>query len=120
MDFRGAITRVAGSLSGDFEMSADPIGGVGDEVGSDLRTTQPDPKSDDTDPAAPGGASPYNGAPPFGEPVATDPEWRDPQDGPRSSGPVPFHPGPNVDTTTIHNARRDSYYTKINRERDVR
>jgi hypothetical protein len=36
------------------------------------------PMAGGMDPAAPGGAGPYNGAPPFSSPVAPDPGWQDP------------------------------------------
>lgn len=81
------------------------------------RSAQPDPATDGLDPATPGGAAPYNAMEPYGQPVTSDPEWRDPREGPTSSGPVPYHPGPGVDTTTIHNARRASYARKTVRIR---
>jgi hypothetical protein len=114
VNFRAAAQKIAGELSSDMAM--DPTSMATQDSG-DLRANQPDPTSDDSDPATPGGAAMYNGALPFGEPVASDPEWRDPQDGPRSGGPVPYTPGPGVDTTTIHNARRASYEQKITRMR---
>lgn len=115
MNFRAAAQKIAGELSSD--MSADLSMSTRDmQEPDDLRQRQPDPVSDDSDPATPGGASPYNGAPPFGDPVATDPEWRDPQAGPRSSGPVPHMPGPGVDTTTLHSARRAAYEQTHHRE----
>lgn len=117
MDFRAAVRVLAGELSSDMAM--DPTSMSMQNL-DEQRTVAPDPQADDLDPASGGGASPYNGAPPFGEPVADDPEWRDPQQGGQSSGHVPYLPGPGVDTTTIHNARRASYDYKINRERDDR
>jgi hypothetical protein len=69
-----------------------------------------DPSTDDMDPAAPGGPAPYNGTEPFGEPVTSNPEWLDPSTSNDERGrPVPFTPGANVDTTTLHNARRAAY-----------
>jgi hypothetical protein len=93
----------------------DPSQSLGNDVTDRERRVQPDVDSDGSDPATAGGPAPYNGDDPFGQPVADDPEWRDPRQGPRSSGPVPYHPGPGVDTTTIHNARRASYAQKNTR-----
>lgn len=67
-----------------------------------------EPATDGQDPATPGGPSPYNGAEPVGQPVTTDPMWKSP-DEPRKPpySPTPYTgPGPNVDVTTLHNARR--------------
>jgi hypothetical protein len=112
--FWAAAQKLAGGLSGDFSM--DPTSMAADpQHPGEPGTVQSDPKTDDTDPATPGGPSMYNGAEPFSEPVASDPEWRDPQQGPRSGGPVPYRPGPGVDTTTIHDARRASYEAKADR-----
>lgn len=46
-----------------------PINGPGEEP----------PLAGGMDPAAPGGAAPYNGAAPYSTPVAPDPEWLDPR-----------------------------------------
>lgn len=116
MNYRAAAQKLAGGLSSD--MSMDPANSTGNDVDSPAssRTVQPDPSTDGMDPATPGGPAPMNGAEPFGDPVATDPELLPPGTE-RSSGPVPYQPGPNLDTTTIHNARRASYEAKHNRER---
>jgi hypothetical protein len=66
------------------------------------------PKTDGQDPATPGGPAPYNGAEPTGKPVTTDPMWQSPDEPPKPPySPTPYlGPGPNVDVTTLHNARR--------------
>lgn len=67
-----------------------------------------EPATDEQDPATPGGPSPYNGAEPTGQPVTTDPMWK-PPDEPKKPpySPTPYTgPGPSVDVTTLHNARR--------------
>lgn len=114
MDFRAAARHLAEGLSSDMAM--DPT--AQDLDVPEQRRNQPDPTSDDQDPATPGGAAMYNGAEPFSAPVATDPEWVDPEDRQdRKHSPVPFTPGPDLDTTTIHNARRASYEQKTERGR---
>jgi hypothetical protein len=113
VNFRTAAQQLAGSLSSDDAM--DSSQSLGNDADPTAAPVQLDPQGDGQDPATPGGPSPFNGAGPFGEPVATDPEWRDPQEGPRSRGPVPFTPGPHVDSTTIHNARRASYQQRNSR-----
>lgn len=80
---------------------------------------QPDPESDGMDPATPGGPAPYNGAEPFGEPVATDPEWLDPRDRSGKDQRMPYQPGPDVDVTTLHRARRESYQKEERRAMSV-
>jgi hypothetical protein len=66
------------------------------------------PETDGQDPATPGGPAPYNGAEPTGKPVTTDPMWQSPDEPPKPPySPTPYlGPGPNVDVTTLHNARR--------------
>jgi hypothetical protein len=66
------------------------------------------PETDGQDPATPGGPAPYNGAEPTGKPVTTDPMWKSPDEPPKPPySPTPYlGPGPNVDVTTLHNARR--------------
>jgi hypothetical protein len=114
MNYRAAAQRIASGLSDDFSM--DPSQSLGNDVPTDRnQVQQPDVDTDGVDPATPGGAAPYNAETPYGAPVVSDPEWLDPAQHPRSSGPVPFRPGPGVDTTTIHNARRNSYAQKTNR-----
>lgn len=112
MNYRAALQRLAGSLGSDE--SADPTNSLANDVDTPAsqRTVQPDPSTDGMDPATPGGPAPMNGVEPFGEPVATDPQLEAPV---RQKGPVPFQPGPNLDTTTIHNARRASYALKERR-----
>lgn len=66
------------------------------------------PDTDGQDPATPGGPAPYNGAEPTGSPVVSDPEATaadEPKKPPYSDMPY-AGPGPSVDTTTLHNARR--------------
>lgn len=60
---------------------------------------QPLPDTDGLDPAAPGGASPFNsGMGPYGTPVASDPLL----DTPIQRGmPIPHVQGPDLDTTTL-------------------
>lgn len=67
-----------------------------------------EPASDGQDPATPGGPAPYNGAEPLGQPVATDPMWKSPEEPKKPPySPTPYTgPGPNVDVTTLHQARR--------------
>jgi hypothetical protein len=67
-----------------------------------------EPATDGQDPATPGGPSPYNGAEPTGQPVTTDPMWKSPDEPKKPPySPTPYTgPGPNVDVTTLHNARR--------------
>lgn len=109
---------MAGGLSSDEAM--DPASTIGNDVATPAsgRTVQPDPRDDNQDPATPGGPAPYNGAEPFSEPVASDQMWEDPRQPAGKGAPMPFTPGPNLDTETIHNARRTSYERKHNRERD--
>lgn len=111
MNYRAAVHRLAGSMG---DESADPTDSLANDVDTPAsrRTVQPDPSTDGMDPATPGGPAPMNGVEPFGEPVATDPQL---DAAPRKRGPVPFLPGPNLDTTTIHNARRASYARKEKR-----
>jgi hypothetical protein len=67
-----------------------------------------EPATDGQDPATPGGAAPYNGAEPTGQPVTTDPMWKSPDEPKKPPySPTPYTgPGPSVDVTTLHNARR--------------
>lgn len=115
MNFLGAAQRLATDLSSD--MSMDPT--MEDAAMPGKRTwSQPEPQTDDMDPATPGGPAPYNGVAPFSHPVVTDPEWLDPQGKPPGRyTPMPHIPGPDVDVTTLHNARLASYETKVTRFR---
>lgn len=114
MDFRGFL-RTAGDLSAD--MSMDPSS-MGAESEDKRRTYQPDPSTDGMDPATPGGPAPYNSVEPFGQPVATDPLLPTPQGHEPGRKNMPFTgPGPDVDTTTLHNARLASYERKNVRNR---
>lgn len=67
-----------------------------------------EPATDGQDPATPGGPAPYNGAEPAGQPVTTDPMWKSPDEPKKPPySPTPYTgPGPSVDVTTLHNARR--------------
>lgn len=61
---------------------------------------QPDVDTDGLDPAAVGGPAPMNsGQGPYGAPVASDPLLQAPI---QPGAPVPFTPGPDLDTTTLH------------------
>lgn len=115
MDFRRAAAKIAADLSGDLSM--DPTMQDADLRGS--RTEfQPDPETDGMDPATPGGPAPYNGAEPFSEPVVSDPMWLDPQgERPSRQDPLPHFRGPDVNVTTLHSARRESYLAKEKRFR---
>jgi hypothetical protein len=115
MDFLAAAQHYATDLSSDFSM--DPT--MEDAAMPGKRTwSQPEPRTDDQDPATPGGAAPYNGVAPFGDPVVTDPEWLDPQGTkPSRYMPMPHIPGPDLDVTTLHNARLTSYENKVTRFR---
>lgn len=101
--------RLADGLSGaDIQgMSLDPQ--AQDPSGSqNPREVVTEPGTDEQDPATPGGPAPFNGAKPVGAPVATDPLWRNPAEPKKPPyTPLPYTgPGPGVDTTTLHNARR--------------
>lgn len=111
-DFVG-IPHAASELSSD--MSMDPT--MQDAALPTARTwTQPEPETDDLDPAAPGGPSPYNATPPFGKPVTTDQEWLAPTGPkPRRYQPMPHIMGPDEDVATLHSARRRSYQDKADR-----
>jgi len=64
---------------------------------------QPDIQTDGLDPAAPGGASPFNsGVGPYGNNVVTDPLVPVPE---HDNGPIPQQTGPDLDTTTLKNFR---------------
>lgn len=67
-----------------------------------------EPATDGQDPATPGGAAPYNGAEPTGQPVTSNPMWKSPDEPKKPPySPTPYiGPGPSVDVTTLHNARR--------------
>lgn len=67
-----------------------------------------EPATDGQDPATPGGPAPYNGAEPAGQPVTSDPMWKSPDEPKKPPySPTPYTgPGPSVDVTTLHNARR--------------
>jgi hypothetical protein len=67
-----------------------------------------EPATDGQDPASPGGPAPYNGAEPTSQPVTTDPMWKSPDEPKKPPySPTPYlGPGPSVDVTTLHNARR--------------
>ncbi|HEY0645648.1 MAG TPA: hypothetical protein VGD39_19690 [Nocardioides sp.] len=114
MDFRAAARHLAVDVDKDMDaMSTMP------DDGNDLRPGDAghDPSTDGMDPAAPGGPAPYNGAEPFGEPVTENPEWLDPSDPDRGSKAMPFAPGPHMNMTTLHNARRDRYAQRERRTR---
>lgn len=67
-------------------------------------TVQPDATTDGMDPAARSGPAPMNAGPGFEDnlaSVATDPLLQAPI---APGGPVPFIPGPDVNTTTLHPA----------------
>jgi hypothetical protein len=73
------------------------------------RSVSTEPATDEQDPATPGGPSPFNGADPFSQPVSTDPMWEDPSNPTKKKpySPTPSTgPGPDVDTPTLHSARR--------------
>lgn len=115
MDFLAVAQRYAADLSSD--MSMDPT--MQDAAMPGERTwSQPEPQTDDQDPATSGGPAPYNGASPFSDPVVSDPEWLDPQGKPPGHySPMPHIPGPDVDVTTLHSARLASYQKKVTRFR---
>lgn len=107
MDFLAAARKIAigADWSEDLGMTSQP------EI--NRVNGQPDPSTDEQDPATPGGPSPFNGAAPFGEPVASDPMWLDPQgDKPKRYESMPFQQGPDEDVTTLHNARRSAYIAR--------
>jgi hypothetical protein len=115
MNFLAAAIHLADGLSSD--MSMDPA--MQDAALPTTRTwTQPEPETDELDPAAPGGPSPYNGVEPFGHPVTTDQEWLDPNGRkPRRYETMPHIKGPDEDVATLHaatlhSARRNSYEDK--------
>lgn len=88
------------------QQASDPAGYNGYQSPRDLAS---EPETDQQDPATSGGPAPYNGTPPFGRPVTTDPEWTDQQDPATKKpySPMPYAgPGPGVDTTILHEARR--------------
>jgi hypothetical protein len=61
---------------------------------------QPPVQTDGLDPAAESGPSPFNsGQGPYGRPVVTDPLVDQPI---RPGAPVPYLPGPDLDTTTLN------------------
>lgn len=115
MNFLAAAQRLAADLSSDMSMDTANMGE--DSAMLTTRTWgQPEPDTDDLDPAAPGGPAPYNGVPPFGKPVTTDQEWLDPQGPqPRRYQPMPHMKGPDEDVSTLHSARRTSYEEKAAR-----
>lgn len=109
MDFRAASQRLAISYGDEM----DGISAMDVDDPPHPWNSFTGPSTDNMDPASPGGPAPYNGADPFGQPVTTDPEWLDPQQEKNRRGqPMPYTPGPNVDTTTLHNARRTAYEAK--------
>jgi hypothetical protein len=89
-------------------MSLDPQSQDPAEGYQNPRDMVAEPATDGQDPATPGGAAPYNGAEPLGQPVSTDPMWKSPDEPKKPPySPTPYTgPGPNVDVTTLHNARR--------------
>ena len=110
MDFRAAARHLAVNVDDDMD--------IGSTMTDDMRRYPNgfagQPSTDGMDPASPGGPAPYNGADPFGEPVTDNPEWLDPSQ-PRENQRgqrMPYTPGPDVDTTTLHNARRALYAAK--------
>lgn len=110
MDFRAAARHLAGPMDDSLDVTMQDASLPAGQI-----AWQPDVKTDGMDPASPGGPSPYNGAEPFSKPVTSNPEWLDPQD--HNDGHMPYTPGPDVDTTTLHRARRDSYQRKEMRSR---
>lgn len=106
MDFRAAARHFAS----EFDMADKTTDSLSPTVPAaqdhDRITSEPDPETDGQDPATPGGPSPYNGAAPFSEPVVTDPLWRDPTQPRNPRDKMPFTPGPDVDVSTLHRARR--------------
>lgn len=118
MDFRASHRHASpGDLSTDESM--DPVGMGGEESTGRLPSGTSQPDVDGSDPATPGGPSPYNGVEPFGDPATSDPEYLDPKKDrdPADSryAPVPHIDGPDEDKTTLHNARRTSYVAKSDR-----
>lgn len=89
-------------------MSLDPQSQDPSDGYQNPRDLVAEPATDGQDPATPGGPSPYNGAEPTGQPVTTDPMWKSPDEPKKPPySPTPYAgPGPNVDVTTLHNARR--------------
>lgn len=89
-------------------MSLDP---QASEPGNEYQTPRDlasSPDTDGQDPASPGGPAPYNGAEPAGAPVTSNPELKAPDEPKKQPyADMPYvGPGPAVDTTTLHNARR--------------
>ena len=112
MDFVAAARHLAYD-SDPMGMSLDPTMQDAKGVGNDERPVGLPVKTDDQDPATPGGPAPYNGADPFSAPVVSDEMWLDPQGKqPNRYAPMPHVKGPDEDTTTLHNARRASYEGK--------
>lgn len=103
MDFREAVRKMADYPSGWSEDL-----GMNSHLPERNRVqSQPDPSTDEQDPATSGGPSPFNGVAPFGEPVASDPLWLDPQDEEDHRGKhTPYRKGPDENVTTLH-ARRE-------------
>jgi hypothetical protein len=110
VDFRAAARHLALTIDDDMDMGTSMDVDDGPHPWS---SAAPTPSTDEMDPAAPGGPAPYNGAEPFGEPVVNDQEWLDPKKNENRRGHTPpYTPGPTVDTTTLHNARRAAYEAK--------
>jgi hypothetical protein len=119
MDFRAAARRTASDETGSSlssDLSMDPTMQDAHDPGSTVPHGTDPVHTDGADPAAGGGASPYNGVEPFGQPAVDDPLWRDPS-GPDSErgAPMPHIDGPDEDKTTLHNARLASYTGKADR-----
>lgn len=118
MDFRAAARKIAESNMTDSNLSSD-LSMDPTQISHDPKMTIPhgqDPvHTDGQDPAAPGGAAPYNAVEPFGEPAVDDPLWRDPSQDDTRGTPIPHVDGPDEDKTTLHNARLASYVAKADR-----
>lgn len=111
------IVRTAdGFSSADVQgMSLDPQAQDPNDGYQTSRDLASQPDTDGQDPATPGGAAPYNGAEPTGAPVTSNPEWTapdEPKKPPYTDMPY-AGPGPSVDTTTLHNARRQPMEEKM-------
>jgi hypothetical protein len=114
MDFRAAARHLALTIDDDM----DPQATMDVDDRPHAWDSYQGPSTDNMDPASPGGPAPYNGADPFGKPVTSNPEWLDPSAEADVRGmPVPFKRGPDVNVTTLHNARRNLYAAKETRTR---
>lgn len=91
-----------------YSMSLDPQAGDPQNEYQTPRDLASEPDTDGQDPATPGGPSPYNAAEPAGQPVVSDPERTSPGEPKKQPyADMPYTgPGPAVDTTTLHSARR--------------